>query len=666
MRTSLGRALPILAGLLLLLMGTASAEETIFQIQLGAIPLNTTVNVQGVLVTGVAIYGFFIQEPTPDPVYGRQYSGVFVYTGSSAVITARRGDMVNVTGVYIEYYGRAEIDLTRAPLGTYTILSNNNTLPDPVPVTIAEVNTAGALAENYEGVLVRVDRLDSTLFAGKTLFSNEWTLWPITPVYPPTTGDTLQVRVFPTGPGGDFEYSIPAQGTAISYTQGILDYAYSKFAILPRNCDEDIGMPCIPKVRGAFATSPAGVAVQFGVDVDATSASTPENYELGSGYTVYTALRDPANHKRVFLTTDDLGNGQQETLTVLAMLSEQGVPMSAPGTAAFRTGITPIRTIQEVAAPAISDASLLNGEVVTISGRITGIQGGYYFMADDDGAHWDNIYVRVLARAPLEVGDLLKVAGRVNEYPATGTYHMTQISYTAGVDYWIQLGGGATVTPNVVTATDLRWQRDPANAAEKWESALVQLNQATLLDSAAGQGGSPTFGEYTLKTAASPDTAFVDINQIINPNSYDACAGDVVNLTGLVWYDYSIYRISPRSGRGYDIIVTYDNPACAATSVGDGLAGLLPPRLANQPNPFGRVTTIHFNVPAADRISLEILDPAGRLVRTLRDHVSVQPGQQQVVWDGKNDAGHSVGSGTYFARLRTLAGETASKLIVVK
>ncbi len=385
----------------------------------------------------------------------------------------------------------------------------------------------------------------------------------------------------------------------------------------------------------------------------------------GADYSVYTALRDPANHKRVFLTTDDLGNAQQETITVSGVQSEQGVPMSAPGSAAFRTGITPIRTIQEVATPATNDASLLNNEVVTISGRITGVQGGYYFMADDDGGMWDNLYVRILARNPLKVGDLLKVAGKVTEYPATGTFHMTELVYTAGVDYWVQLGGGATVTPNVVTATDLRWQRDPANAAEKWESALVRLNQATLLDSAAGQGGSPYFGEFTLKTVASPDTAFVDINQIVNPNSYAACAGDVINVTGLVWYDYSIYRISPRSGRGYDIIVTYDNPACAATSVEDGLVGLLP-RMSGQPNPFDRITTIHFTLPTADRISLEILDPAGRLVRTLQDHVAVQPGQQQVVWDGRNDAGHRVGSGTYFARLRTLAGETASKLIVVK
>jgi hypothetical protein len=666
MRVTLGRALPFLAGLLLLTAVTAGAEDQIFQIQLGAVPQNTVVDVQGVVVTGVAVYGFFIQEPNPDPVYGRQYSGVFVYTGSSAVITARRGDMVNVRGVYLEYYGRAEIDLTKPPLGTYTILSHNATIPDPVQVTIAEVNTAGALAEAYEGVLVKVDRLDPTLFAGKTLFSNEWTLWPITPVYPPTTGDTLQVRVFPTGPGGDFEYSIPAQGTPISFVQGIMDYAYSKFAILPRDCDGDLGMACIPKLRGAYATNPAGVAVQFGVDVDSVSAADASHYELGSGYSVYTSTRDPNNHKRIFLTTDDLGNAQQETITVTGVLSDQGVPMVGSGFAAFRTGITPIRTIQFVAAPAVNDDSPLNNEIVTIVGKVVGIQGGYYFLSDDDGKEWDNLYVRVLARTALKLGDQLKVAGRVSEYPATGTLHMTELVFSSGVDYQVLVGSGGTVTPNVVTATQVRWQRDPANAAEAWESALVHLNAATLLDSAAGQGGSPYFGEYTVKQATSPDTAFVDINQIIDPNAYAACAGDVINVTGLLWYDFNVYRISPRSGRGYDIQVTYDNPACAPTSVEDGLADLIPPRLANHPNPFGRTTTIRFTLPTADRILLEILDPAGRVVRTLRDHVAVQPGEQQVVWDGRNDAGHPVGSGTYFARLKTLTGETASKLIVVK
>jgi flagellar hook assembly protein FlgD len=48
---------------------------------------------------------------------------------------------------------------------------------------------------------------------------------------------------------------------------------------------------------------------------------------------------------------------------------------------------------------------------------------------------------------------------------------------------------------------------------------------------------------------------------------------------------------------------------------------------------------------------LDVYDLAGRHVRALREGFA-GPGEQRVVWDGRDDAGRSVATGVYFVRAR--------------
>ena len=47
---------------------------------------------------------------------------------------------------------------------------------------------------------------------------------------------------------------------------------------------------------------------------------------------------------------------------------------------------------------------------------------------------------------------------------------------------------------------------------------------------------------------------------------------------------------------------------------------------------------------------LAVFDLAGRLVRTLID-ASLPQGSHEAVWDGRDESGREVGSGSYLARL---------------
>jgi hypothetical protein len=91
----------------------------------------------------------------------------------------------------------------------------------------------------------------------------------------------------------------------------------------------------------------------------------------------------------------------------------------------------------------------------------------------------------------------------------------------------------------------------------------------------------------------------------------------------------------------------------------------------NFPNPFrlGEQTTIRFAVPepasGAPRASLVIYDVMGRRVRTLVDG-DVIAGEQAVTWDGASDAGATVPSGVYLARLESGGEEKTVRILFVR
>ncbi len=86
----------------------------------------------------------------------------------------------------------------------------------------------------------------------------------------------------------------------------------------------------------------------------------------------------------------------------------------------------------------------------------------------------------------------------------------------------------------------------------------------------------------------------------------------------------------------------------------------------NYPNPFNPTTTIAYYLPIRDRISLKVYDMLGREVRTLINNEDVEAGRREIVWDGKDNIGRSVASGTYFYKLRFGNFEKTNKMMLVK
>ncbi|MFO7653848.1 MAG: M6 family metalloprotease domain-containing protein [Candidatus Krumholzibacteriia bacterium] len=83
------------------------------------------------------------------------------------------------------------------------------------------------------------------------------------------------------------------------------------------------------------------------------------------------------------------------------------------------------------------------------------------------------------------------------------------------------------------------------------------------------------------------------------------------------------------------------------------------------PNPFNPMTTIHYDLPVAGQVELQVFDLAGRRVRVLVSE-KVEAGRHQVIWDGRNDTGARVASGTYIYRLNSQSTVLNRKMTLVK
>ncbi|MCK4504512.1 MAG: hypothetical protein KAW14_02750 [Candidatus Aegiribacteria sp.] len=80
------------------------------------------------------------------------------------------------------------------------------------------------------------------------------------------------------------------------------------------------------------------------------------------------------------------------------------------------------------------------------------------------------------------------------------------------------------------------------------------------------------------------------------------------------------------------------------------------------PSPCFGSLAIFCAVPAGGQSSIEIYDTAGRMIRRLE--LEPAGGEQELIWDGRDEGGHPVSSGIYYCRLR-VPGENLVQSVVM-
>jgi hypothetical protein len=189
-------------------------------------------------------------------------------------------------------------------------------------------------------------------------------------------------------------------------------------------------------------------------------------------------------------------------------------------------------------------------------------------------------------------------------------------------------------------------------------------------------GGCPTVASFdvldptgstqahaTYGGSASAAHAAVVAKTTTNPNNQDV--GAVVS--GFSFASIRDHRPAGTPARAEhlrDILAwlgnTVSNPTtAAATSRTNALA-------QNYPNPFNPVTTIRFTLGNTAPVRLDVYNVAGQRVRRLVDDTRETGVVHEVVWDGRNDAGHEVSSGVYFYKLVAPGFVKTKKMVLLK
>ncbi|MCH8295622.1 T9SS type A sorting domain-containing protein [Candidatus Poribacteria bacterium] len=92
--------------------------------------------------------------------------------------------------------------------------------------------------------------------------------------------------------------------------------------------------------------------------------------------------------------------------------------------------------------------------------------------------------------------------------------------------------------------------------------------------------------------------------------------------------------------------------------------------LQNYPNPFNPETWIPYQLQQPTQVVIHIYDTQGGLVRTLnigqRDAGFYQSRTRAAYWDGRNDTGERVSSGSYFYHFQAGDFSATKKMIILK
>ncbi len=224
----------------------------------------------------------------------------------------------------------------------------------------------------------------------------------------------------------------------------------------------------------------------------------------------------------------------------------------------------------------------------------------------------------------------------------------------------------------------------------------VGINKLAILDPGAtqldAQSGVTVMKEILTIAGVTPDPEYIDTypdavrEWCINSAVVDSATGSVlansedgrlyrwdlrsnaftqaITLTPGIGEAYTPTLIG-RDGKVYAINNATLFAVGAATSavVANEYAGSALALTEARPNPFRHATTMRFSLPAAGRVDLGILDPAGRRVVDLVG-AELAAGDHTVNWDGRDAGGRRGAPGLYFARL-TAGGHTVVRKLVV-
>jgi len=129
----------------------------------------------------------------------------------------------------------------------------------------------------------------------------------------------------------------------------------------------------------------------------------------------------------------------------------------------------------------------------------------------------------------------------------------------------------------------------------------------------------------------------------------------------------SIHRKSGTTGTGassYDVTLPSNPRNCTSPVTGIGDTPAYPSiKMTIGPNPFSAVATIEFTLSSSAAVNMSVYSVKGERVRHF-ETTNYRKGGGRMLWDGRDDAGHALPSGTYLVRV-SANNSTATQRVTI-
>ena len=87
--------------------------------------------------------------------------------------------------------------------------------------------------------------------------------------------------------------------------------------------------------------------------------------------------------------------------------------------------------------------------------------------------------------------------------------------------------------------------------------------------------------------------------------------------------------------------------------------------LSSYPNPFSNSTNISFSLPQSQKVSIQVFDGGGRLVKIIANE-QMSAGTHQLTWNAVDENGAAVAKGMYYLKFNAVSYTKTKKLAVIK
>ncbi len=301
----------------------------------------------------------------------------------------------------------------------------------------------------------------------------------------------------------------------------------------------------------------------YGVDYTTTPAgAVPFTLNVGAGVTSVTFD---------VTITDDVITETAEDFTVSISGVSAGLTIGGISSHVFtiNDNDTPATPIAQVQATTGGDYSDMEGNTVTVGGRVSAVAGNGFYIQDNPGA-WNGIYVYDNGANTVSRGDSVIVSGTVTEFaPGASTEKVTQIASLTSFSN----EGNFTPHPNSLVSTS-------AANDEMYESVLISVQGAS---TTAGFNG---FNEYVVNDGSGS----VLIDDFLYLTTPAPVVNDLYDITGVVSHNFAAYKILPRDAA--DVVLVS----------GASVAELNAEQTAVYPNPSNG--TVHVKNPLNEKVAV--------------------------------------------------------------